>query len=55
MLSFLLLTSVTFSLFGFIFGLWADNFQSVAAIGGFLALCLGAIWWIFHTGWKLKA
>ena len=28
---------------------------SVAAILGFLALCLGAIWWIFHTGWKLKA
>ena len=115
MLCFLLLTSVTFSLFGFIIGLWADNFQklqivplmvvtpltflggafysinmlpplwqkvalfnpvvylisgfrwsfygvadvnvgiSVAAILGFLALCLGAIWWIFHTGWKLKA
>ena len=115
MLCFLLLTAVTFSLFGFIIGLWADNFQklqivpmmvvtpltflggafysinmlpplwqnialfnpvvylisgfrwsfygvadvnvgiSVAAILGFLALCLGAIWWIFHTGWKLKS
>ena len=115
MLCFLLLTSVTFSLFGFIIGLWADNFQklqivplmvvtpltflggafysinmlpplwqkvalfnpvvylisgfrwsfygvadvnvgiSVAAILGFLALCLGAIWWIFRTGWKLKS
>ena len=115
MLGFLLLTAVTFSLFGFIIGLWADNFQklqivpmmvvtpltflggafysinmlpsvwqkvalfnpvvylisgfrwsfygvadvnvgiSVAAILGFMALCLGAIWWIFRTGWKLKS
>jgi len=21
----------------------------------FLALCLAAIWWVFRTGWKLKA
>ena len=115
MLGFLLLTAVTFSLFGFIIGLWADDFQklqviplmvvtpltflggafysismlppvwqkitlfnpvvylisgfrwsfygvadvnvgvSVAAILAFLALCLGAVWWIFRTGWKLKA
>ena len=115
MLCFLLLTAVTFSLFGFIIGLWADNFQklqivplmvvtpltflggafysinmlpsvwqkvalfnpvvylisgfrwsfygvadvnvgvSVTAILGLLALCLGAIWWIFRTGWKLKS
>ena len=115
MLCFLLLTAVTFSLFGFIIGLWADDFQklqviplmivtpltflggafysinmlpplwqkitlfnpvvylisgfrwsfygvadvnlaiSVAAILGFLALCLLAVWWIFRTGWKLKA
>src|SRR5690606_24175896 len=115
MLAFLLLTAVTFSLFGFIIGLWADDFQklqviplmivtpltflggafysismlppmwqkitlfnpvvylisgfrwsfygvsdvsvgiSMAAILGFLALCLGAVWWIFRTGWKLKA
>ena len=114
MLLFLLLTAVTFSLFGFIIGLWADNFQklqvvpmmvmtpltflggafysinmlpplwqkialfnpvvylisgfrwsfygvadvnvavSVLAILGFLALCLGAVWWIFHSGWRLK-
>ena len=112
---FLLLTAITFSLFGFIIGLWADDFQklqviplmivtpltflggafysinmlppvwqkitlfnpvvylisgfrwsfygiadvnlavSVAAILGFLAACLLAIWWIFKTGWKLKA
>ena len=115
MVAFLLLTAITFSLFGFIVGLWADDFQklqviplmivtpltflggafysinmlppvwqkitlfnpvvylisgfrwsfygiadvnlavSVAAILGFLAACLLAIWWIFKTGWKLKA
>ena len=115
MLTFLLLTAVTFSLFGFIIGLWADDFQklqviplmvvtpltflggafysidmlsptwqkvalfnpvvylisgfrwsfygisdvdvgvSVAAIAGFLVVFLVAIWWIFKTGWKLKA
>ena len=114
MLCFLLLTAVTFSLFGFIVGLWADDFQklqviplmvitpltflggafysinmlpplwqkitlfnpvvylisgfrwsfygvadvhvgvSIAAILGFLALCLAAVWWIFRTGGKLK-
>ncbi len=114
MVCFLLLTAVTFSLFGFIIGLWADDFQklqviplmvvtpltflggafysismlppvwqkitlfnpvvylisgfrwsfygvadvnvgvSLTAILGFLALCLGAVWWIFRTGWKLK-
>jgi ABC-2 type transport system permease protein len=115
MLCFLLLTAVTFSLFGFIIGLWADDFQklqviplmvvtpltflggafysinmlppvwqkitlfnpvvylisgfrwsfygmadvnvvvSATAILGFLAACLVAVWWIFKTGWKLKA
>ena len=115
MLCFLVLTAVTFSLFGFIIGLWADNFQklqvvplmvvtpltflggafysismlppvwqkvalfnpvvylisgfrwsfygvadvnigiSVAAIFGFMAACVTAVWWIFRTGWKLKA
>ena len=29
MLAFLVLTSVTFSLFGFIIGIWADNFEQV--------------------------
>jgi len=29
MLAFLLLTSVTFSLFGFIIGIWADNFEKL--------------------------
>jgi ABC-2 type transport system permease protein len=115
MLGFLLLTATSFCLFGFIIGLWADDFQklqviplmvmtpltflggafysidmlppawqkvtlfnpvvylvsgfrwsfygtadvpvgiSLAAITGFLALCLGAVWWIFRTGWKLKS
>ena len=32
MLCFLLLTSITFSLFGFIIGLWADDFQKVQVI-----------------------
>ena len=114
MVCFLLLTALTFSLFGFIIGLWADSFQrlqiipllimtpltflggafysidmlpepwrtaslfnpvvylisgmrwsfygqsdvdvavSLAAILGFLLLCLATIWWIFRTGWKLK-
>ena len=115
MLGFLLLTAISFSLFGFIIGLWADDFQklqivplmvvtpltflggafysidmlppvwqkitlfnpvvylisgfrwsfygiadvnvavSIAAILGFLALCLALVWWVFRTGWKLKA
>jgi len=115
MLAFLLLTATSFSLFGFIIGLWADDFQklqvvplmvitpltflggafysikmlppvwqtitlfnpvvylisgfrwsfygtadvavgiSIAAILGFLVACLAAVWWIFRTGWKLKA
>ncbi len=115
MLGFLLLTAVTFSLFGFIIGLWADDFQklqviplmivtpltflggafysismlppvwqkitlfnpvvylisgfrwsfygvadvnvgiSLAAILGFLVLCMALVWWIFKTGWKLKS
>ena len=115
MVAFLLLTAVTFSLFGFIIGLWADDFQklqviplmvvtpltflggafysinmlppiwqkitlfnpvvylisgfrwsfygqsdvniwiSLAAILGFLALCLTSVWWLFKTGYKLKS
>lgn len=114
MLSFLVLTSITFSLFGFIIGLWADNFQKLQVIpllvvtpltflGGafysinmlpplwqtvslvnpvvylisgfrwafygvadvhiavstgmtlvFMAACLGFIWWVFKTGYKLR-
>lgn len=115
MLCFLVLTAVTFSLFGFIIGIWADSFQrlqvipllivtpltflggafysidmlpepwrtltlfnpvvylisgmrwsffgfadvnvvlSAAAIVGFLFACLFGVWWIFKTGYKLKA
>ena len=32
MLGFLVLTAVTFSLFGFIIGLWADNFQKLQVV-----------------------
>ncbi|HET7611317.1 MAG TPA: ABC transporter permease [Rhodanobacteraceae bacterium] len=115
MVAFLVMTTVTFSLFGFIIGNWADNFEklqvvplmvitpltflggsfypvhvlpplwqkvtllnpvvylisgfrwsfygladvnlgiSVAATLGFLLLCLAGVWWIFRTGWRLKA
>lgn len=115
MVVFLILTSVSFSLFGFIIGIWADGFEKLQAIpmliitpltflGGtfysikmlppfwqavsyfnpvvylisgfrwsfhgaadvdvglsiamtvaFLAICLAIVWWIFHTGYRLKA
>jgi ABC-2 type transport system permease protein len=115
MLSFLVLTAVTFSLFGFVIGVWADGWEklqiipmlvvmpltflggsfysismlppvwqtitlfnpvvylvsgfrwsfygvsdvdvgvSIAMTLGFMGLCLGAIIWIFRTGYKLKA
>jgi ABC-2 type transport system permease protein len=114
MLSFLVLTSITFSMFGFIIGIWADGFDKLQIIplmvitpltflGGsfysinmlppfwqkvtlfnpvvylvsgfrwsfystadisvgislgmtflFMILCLGAIAWIFRTGYRLK-
>jgi len=114
MLAFLVLTALTFSLFGFIIGLWAEGFEqlqfvpllvitpltflggtfysvsvlpplwqtvtlfnpvvylisgfrwsffeiadvhvgvSLAVIGLFMAACLGAVWWIFRTGYRLK-
>jgi ABC-2 type transport system permease protein len=28
---------------------------SVAMTGGFLVICMTAIWWIFKTGYKLKS
>ncbi|HEX7815250.1 ABC transporter permease [Dyella sp.] len=115
MIGFLVLTSVTFSMFGFIIGLWADDFQKLQVIPlmvitpltflggsfysikmlppvwqkitlfnpvvylingfrwsfygvsdvnvlvsagvtfGFLLLCLGVVWWIFRTGYKLRS
>ena len=114
MFSFLVLTSITFSLFGFIIGVWADGFEklnivpmlivtplaflggsfysinmlpepwktitlfnpvvylisgfrwsfygisdvdigiSLGAIALFLIVCLGIVWWIFRTGYRLK-
>ncbi len=114
MLAFLVLTALTFSLFGFIIGIWADNFEKLqlipllivtplAFLGGsfysinmlppfwqqvtllnpvlylisgfrwsffeisdvgvgislamvvvFLSLCLGVIYWIFRTGYRIK-
>jgi ABC-2 type transport system permease protein len=115
MAGFLVLTAVTFSLLGFIIGLWADGFEqlqlvplliitpltflggtfyslnvlppfwqtvtlfnpviylvsgfrwsffeiadvapaiSLAMIALFLAICLGLVWWIFKTGYRLKS
>jgi len=115
MLAFLVLTAVTFSLFGFILGIWADGFEKLQLVpflivtpliflGGsfysidmlppfwqtvslfnpvvylisgfrwsfygiadvsvavslamtvfFMALCLATVWWIFRTGYRLKA
>ena len=114
MVAFLLLTCISFSLMGFIIGIWAGNFEqlqlvpllvvtplvflggsfysismlppvwqvishfnpvvylisgfrwaffgtadvpiltSLFAIAAFTALCLGVIWWIFRTGWKIR-
>ncbi len=115
MLAFLVLTALSFSLFGFVIGVWADSFQKLqvvplmvvtplAFLGGsfysinmlppfwqkialfnpvvylvsgfrwsfygvadvgvglslamtlvFMLICLGAVWWIFRTGYKIKA
>jgi ABC-2 type transport system permease protein len=115
MITFLVLTSVTFSLFGFLLGIWAEGFEKLQLVpflivtpliflGGsfysvnmlppfwqtvtffnpivylisgfrwsfygiadvnvsvslamtllFLTLCLAAVWWIFKTGYRLKA
>ncbi len=114
MAAFLVLTAVTFSLFGFIIGIWADGFEKLQVIplmivtpltflGGsfysismlppfwqkvalinpvvylvsgfrwsfydkadvnaalsfgmtllFLAICLGVVWWIFRSGYRLR-
>lgn len=114
MVGFLLLTAVTFSLFGFIIGVWADGWEklqivpmlivtpltflggsfysismlpplwqqitllnpvvylvsgfrwsfygvsdvgiglSVGMTSTFLVICLGVVWWVFSTGYKLK-
>lgn len=113
--AFLVMTAVSFSLMGFIVGIWADNFEqlqlvpflivtplvflggsfysitilpgiwyyislfnpvvylisgfrwaffgmadvpvvaSLLAITGFSGACLAFIWWVFRTGWRLRA
>ncbi|WP_435230181.1 ABC transporter permease [Pseudopelagicola sp. nBUS_20] len=115
MIAFLLLTCLSFALFGFIIGIWAENFEqlqliplliitplvflggsfysitmlpqiwqkitlfnpvvylisgfrwsffgvsdlpvvlSLLSIVGFTGLCLGVIWWIFKTGWRMRS
>ncbi|MBE0454303.1 ABC transporter permease [Roseovarius autotrophicus] len=115
MLAFLLMTCVSFALFGFIIGIWSENFQqlqlvpllvitplvflggafysvamlppgwqvvtlfnpvvylisgfrwsffgvadvavgwSLLAIAVFFGLCLAIVWWIFRTGYRIKA
>ena len=115
MIAFLLMTAATFSLFGFVIGIWADGFErlqfipmlvitpltflggafysidmlppfwrvfslfnpvvylisgfrwsfhgtadvavglSLAATLGFFLLCLGIVYWIFRTGYRLKS
>ncbi|MDA8585440.1 ABC transporter permease [Rhodobacteraceae bacterium] len=115
MVAFLVLTAVTFSLLGFVLGIWAQNFEqlnlvpllvvtplvflggsfysvsmlppfwqnvsffnpvlylvsgfrwsffgtsdvpivfSLVAVTVFASVCLGIIWWIFRTGYRLKA
>jgi len=32
-----------------------DVTTSLAAVCAFLAVCLGAVWWVFRTGYRLKA
>lgn len=114
MVGFLVLTAVSFSLFGFIIGLWADDFQKLQIVPllvitpltflggafysinmlpplwqkvtlfnpvvylisgfrwsfygvadvhiavstgmtlGFLTVCLGLVWWLFRSGYKLR-
>lgn len=114
MFCFLVLTALTFSLFGFILGLWADSFEKLQIVPmmivtpltflggsfysinmlpllwqkitlfnpvvylisgfrwsfygvadvnigislgmtlGFMLLCLGTVWWIFKTGYRLR-
>ncbi len=114
MVGFLVLTAITFCLFGFIIGLWADNFQKLQVIPllvitpltflggafysinmlppiwqkvslfnpvvylisglrwafygqadvhigvstgmtlGFMAACLGVVWWVFKTGHRIR-
>ncbi|CUH78722.1 ABC transporter permease [Tropicibacter naphthalenivorans] len=115
MMAFMVMTGVSFALFGFIIGIWAKNFEqlqlvpllivtpliflggsfysismlppfwqtiallnpvvylisgfrwaffgmadvpiaaSLLAIAAFMAICLGVVWWIFRTGWRIRS
>lgn len=49
MVAFLLLTAVTFSLFGFIIGLWADNFQKLQMVPMLIATPLTFLGGAFYS------
>ena len=49
MIGFLLLTAVTFSLFGFIIGLWADNFQKLQIIPSLIVTPLTFLGGAFYS------
>ena len=49
MLAFLLLTAVTFSLFGFIIGLWADDFQKLQIIPLMVVMPLSFLGGAFYS------
>ena len=50
-----LLTAVTFSLFGFIIGLSADNFHKLQVVPLLIVTPLTFVWWVFKTGCKLRS
>src|SRR5580692_2108642 len=62
MLTFLVLTAVTFSLFGLISGFRWSFYEiadvslsvSIGVTVMFLAICMITVWWIFKTGYRLK-
>ena len=49
MLLFLIMTSVTFSLFGFILGIWADNWEKLAIIPTLIITPLAFLGGSFHS------
>jgi len=56
MMVFILLTALSFSLFGFILGIWADNVMlSLASILIFMFSCLAVVFYLFKTGYKLRS
>ena len=55
MIFFLVLTSITFSMFGFIIGLWADNFEKLQLIPILIINFLKKKWLIKHLSFIQKA